>query len=75
MSLGPRDQEAEQPAAVADIWDIDRRKSALMTVLTKSRLRMCGSTGGSRGLGVPGVEDEVARVGGGRTGGCYSRLV
>ena len=54
MRLGLRDQEAGQPAAVADTWDIDRRKSALVTVLTKSRRRTCGSSGGSRGLGVPG---------------------
>ena len=28
VRLGLRDQEAGQPAAVADTWDIDRRKSA-----------------------------------------------
>ena len=45
MRLGLRDQEAGQLAVVAGIWDIDRRKSALVTVLTKSRRRTCGSRG------------------------------
>jgi hypothetical protein len=74
VRLGPRDQETGWPAAVANIWDIDKRKCTWEWPCWPSQDGGCASRAGLRGLGGRPVEDssDTCRAAGDAYGVCYS---
>jgi hypothetical protein len=75
VRLGPRDQKARWPAAVAGIWDIDKRKYTWEWPCWPSQDRGRASRAGLRGLGGWPVEDDsdTCRAAGDAYGVRYSR--